>query len=106
MFQFKTNLSPALKTEIVTKGTAQATINNIISYANTLKETNISQETYKGNRKEITDEAITAFNQIYDQVISIAKKHISEFVERKEKFESLRSFQKIDFKGIYNFGIK
>ena len=38
--------------------------------------------------------------------ISIAKKHISEFVERKEKFESLRSFQKIDFKGIYNFGIK
>jgi hypothetical protein len=38
--------------------------------------------------------------------ISIPKKYISEFVERKEKFESLRSFQKIDFGGIYNFGIK
>lgn len=38
--------------------------------------------------------------------ISITKKHISEFVERKEKFESIRSFQKIDFEGIYNIGIK
>lgn len=38
--------------------------------------------------------------------ISIPKKYISEFLERKEKFESLRSFQKIDFGGIYNFGIK
>ena len=73
LFQFKTNLNPTLNTEIVSKGTAQATIDNIIGYANTLKEANITQETYKGTRKEITDEAITAFNLIYDQVISIAK---------------------------------
>lgn len=38
--------------------------------------------------------------------VSITKKHISEFVERKQKFESIRSFQKIDFEGIYNIGIK
>jgi hypothetical protein len=94
LFQFKTNLSPALKTEIVTKGTAQATINNIISYANTLKETNISQETYKGNRKEITDEAITAFNQIYDQVISIAK-IASNFYKTDKTKQQLFNFAKV-----------
>jgi hypothetical protein len=38
--------------------------------------------------------------------VSITKKHISEFVERKQKFESIRSFQKINFEGIYNIGIK
>lgn len=44
----------------------------------------------------------------YDKIkeISISEKHIKEFVEHKEKFESIRSFQKIDFEGIYNFGIK
>ncbi len=73
LFQFKTNLNPTLNTEIVSKGIAQATIDTIMGYANTLKDANISQETFKGTRKEITDEAINAFNQIYDQVISIAK---------------------------------
>ena len=73
LFQFKTNLTPILNTEIVIKGTAQTTIDNIIGYANTLKTANITQEIFKGSRKEITDEAIKAFNEIYDQVISIAK---------------------------------
>lgn len=73
LFQFKTNMSSILKAEIVTKGTAETTIDNIIDYAGVLKNANINQETFKGTRKEITDEAITAFNDIYDRVISIAK---------------------------------
>jgi hypothetical protein len=49
-------------------------------------------------------EPIENFEDIKE--VSITKKHISEFVERKQKFESIRSFQKIDFEGIYNIGIK
>lgn len=94
LFQFKTNLNPSLNTEIVTKGTAQATIDNIIGYSNTLKDANITQETYKGTRKEITDEAITAFNQIYDQVISIAKIS-SNFYKTDKTKQQLFSFAKV-----------
>jgi hypothetical protein len=94
LFQFKTNFSPTLNTEIVTKGIAQATIDTIIGYANTLKEANISQETYKGARKEITDEAITAFNNIYDQVISIAK-IASNFYKTDKTKQQQFSFAKV-----------
>ena len=66
-------MTAILKAEIVAKGTAEITINNIVGYAEVLKNANIDQETFKGTRKEITDEAIIAFNDIYDRVISIAK---------------------------------
>ena len=72
LFQYKQNLTPALKADIIAKGTAQTTLDAITAQAQTLKDANISQETYKGTRKEITTEAITAFNTIYDTVISIA----------------------------------
>lgn len=94
LFQFKTNLTPTLNTEIVTKGTAQTTLDNIISYANALKNANISQETFKGTRKEITDEAINTFNQIYDQVISIAK-IASNFYKNEKTKQQLFSFAKV-----------
>jgi hypothetical protein len=94
LFQFKTNLNPSLNTEIVYKGTAQTTIDNIIGYTNTLKDANISQETFKGIRKEITDDAITAFNQIYDQVISIAK-IASNFYKTDKTKQQLFSFAKV-----------
>jgi hypothetical protein len=73
LFQFKTNLNPTLIAEIVAKGTSQSTIDNIVNYAEVLKNANIDQETFKGTRKEITDEAIKAFNEIYESVISVAK---------------------------------
>lgn len=52
LFQFKTNLNPTLNAEIVAKGIAQITIDNIIGYANTLKDANITQEIYKGTEKK------------------------------------------------------
>jgi hypothetical protein len=94
LFQFKTNMNTTLNTEIVSKGTAQTTIDNIIGYSTTLKDANITQETYKGTRQEITDEAITAFNQIYDQVISIAKIS-SNFYKTDKTKQQLFSFAKI-----------
>ncbi|MBC7525699.1 MAG: hypothetical protein H7239_14840 [Flavobacterium sp.] len=94
LFQFKTNMTSILKTEIVTKGTAEITINNIVSYATVLKTANIDQETFKGTRKEITDEAITAFNEIYDKVISIAKIS-SNFYKKEKTKQQLFSYAKV-----------
>jgi hypothetical protein len=73
LFQYKQNLTPALKSELMAKGTAESTLDTLTANAQTLKQANINQETFKGTRKEITNEAITAFNAIYDQIISIAK---------------------------------
>lgn len=72
LFQYKTNLTPTLKAEIVAKGTAQAALDAILVYADTLKDANVHQEGSKGTRKEITSEAILAFNEIYSTVSSIA----------------------------------
>ena len=94
LFQFKKNLNPTLSTEIVAKGTSQNTINNIIDYAEVLKKANIDQETFKGTRTEITDEAITAFNEIYDQVISIARISANFYKTNKVK-QQLFSFAKV-----------
>jgi hypothetical protein len=94
LYQIKNNLTPELNTEIVAKGTAQATIDNIIGYANTLQEANVNQEGKKGERKIITDEVITIFNDIYDQVISIAK-IAANFYKTDKKKQELFSFAKV-----------
>ena len=73
LFQFKTNLSISLRTEIVTKGTADALLTKIVNYANNLKSADITQENTKGIKKVITVEAITDFNAIYNRVISVSK---------------------------------
>jgi hypothetical protein len=73
LFQYKNNLTPTLKADIIAKGTAAATLDTITAQAQTLKDANINQETFKGTRKEITEEAITAFNTIYDQIMTITK---------------------------------
>lgn len=72
LFQYNTNLTPALKTEIVAKGTAAAALDAINTYAQTLKDADIFQEGTKGTRKEITSETIQIFNDIYSTVSSIA----------------------------------
>lgn len=94
LFQFKINLTPTLNAEIVSKGTAQTTIDTIISFANALKEANITQETFKGTRKELTDEAIVAFNLVYDEIISIAKIASNFFKTDKAKQQQF-SFAKV-----------
>lgn len=94
LYQFKTNLTAELKNQIVTKGTSQDQLDKITTYADELKDKNVLQEGKKGTRKEITEEAITAFNAIYDQVIAVAKISATFFKDRptiKEQF----SFNKV-----------
>jgi hypothetical protein len=95
LYKFKTNLSASLKQEIVDKGTAQTILDQITTYADTLKNADITQETFKGTRKEITTEAINFFNDIYDDVISIAKISAKFYKDEPIK-RDLFSFAKIN----------
>jgi hypothetical protein len=58
LFRFSKNMTPDLQTNITNLGTAPI---------------NITQETFKSTRKEVTAEGITAFNAVYDAVISVGR---------------------------------
>lgn len=94
LFQFKTNLTPEVRTIITDQGTAPATLDTIILYAEELKNANIAQEGNKGARKEITAEAVTAFNAIYDKVINIAVIS-AKFYKDKPELKDQFSFTKV-----------
>jgi len=83
LYQFKKNMDATLKTEITAKGTAATSIDEIIAFADTLKNANVTQETYKSNRPAITEQAIIAFNDLYDDIISIGR--ISSRAYTKDK---------------------
>lgn len=94
LYQYKTNLTPDLKQQIVNKGTAEEQLDKITSYADELKNKNVLQEGKKGTKKETTEEAIIALNTIYDKVIAVAKISATFFKDRptiKEQF----SFNKV-----------
>jgi len=94
LFQFKKNLTPGLKDEIVIKGTAKAVLDTITGYADNLKNANVSQESFKGMRKTITADAINEFNAIYDRVISICK-IAAKFYKDKPDAKDQFSFTKV-----------
>lgn len=73
LYSFKKGLNNKLRENIIVKGTAPELIDRIIAYADQMKQTNISQETLKETTKELSDEALQEFNNIYDQVIGICK---------------------------------
>lgn len=73
LYRFRTNLTPELRSEITIKGTDDETLNRICIYADQMSDANITQETLKGSRKTITEEAVNEFNAIYNEVISVAK---------------------------------
>ena len=95
LYKFKTNLTPALKAQIVAKGTVQTILDQTATYADTLKNADINQETFKGTKKEITSAAVYAFNEIYDQVISVGK-IAAKFYKDQPVKRDLFSFAKIN----------
>ena len=94
LFQYKTNLTPTLKTEIENAGTATATLDAITAYADALKGANVTQEGNKGTRKEITNQAITTFNTIYNRVSGIAK-IANNFYKGNPALQQQFSFNKV-----------
>jgi hypothetical protein len=100
LYMFKQNL-PGLRAEIEAKGTDKASLDTIVGYADTLKNANISQETFKGGKKTITAEAVTEFNDIYDELISICKIAAKFFMEEphlKDQFTYSKVLKTLNFK--------
>ena len=100
LYQFKTNLTPALKIEISDKGTNPTILESIVNYATTLKNADVTQEGFKSTRPELTADAITALNEIYDDVISIAKIASNFFKDntaKKEQFSFRNVSKKLNY---------
>lgn len=94
LFQFKKNITPAIKTLITNKGINPSTIDDIISYADDLNNANVNQETFKANRPTITAEAIQQFNDLYIDVTAICK-IVQRLFKDDATFKETFSFTKI-----------
>ncbi len=73
LYQFKNNMTDTLAAEINGKKMNPVLIPNIIGYADTLKASNVTQESAKKNRPKISEASIVALNEIYNTVISICE---------------------------------
>ena len=75
LFQFKTNLTPALRQAITDKGINAVLLDNIITYADTFKQANATQESLKTSTKAIT-RRITSYNVCYTKLLRIAASQV------------------------------
>jgi len=91
--KFKENIGTH-QADIVAKGMAVALITNIIGYADTLKNANVTQETAKGSRKTITDAALTEFNAIYEIISGVCKICFNFYKDDKPR-QDMFSFSKV-----------
>ena len=66
-------MTAALKTDIVAKGTEEASIDDLMALAQTLKNANVTQSTFKINRAVLTEDTIKIFNDIYSEGIALGK---------------------------------
>ena len=73
LYAFKKGMTPKLKADITAKGTNPELIDRIVGYAGQLQQANLVQEGQKGATKEVSQEAVDAFNTIYSDVIGICK---------------------------------
>jgi hypothetical protein len=99
LYQFKINMSDTLRQEIVAKGLSATLIDNIIGYADTFKQANVTQETFKSSTKEVTKEVVDVFNAIYDEIIAICK-----IASKYYKYEPLKKEQFTFAKALSNLG--
>ncbi|NJN26647.1 MAG: hypothetical protein HC819_12035 [Cyclobacteriaceae bacterium] len=99
LYQFKINMSDTLRQEIVAKGLNTTLIDNIIGYANTFKQANVTQETFKSATKEVAKEVNDAFTAIYDEIIAICK-----IASKYYKYEPLKKEQFTFAKALSNLG--
>lgn len=89
LYTFKMNMTPGLSAEIIAKGMNPVLIDKISGYAITLKNANVTQETFKSTTKEVTLEVVKTFEAIYDEIIGICKKAsklLSDQPVKKEQF--------------------
>lgn len=100
LYTFKTNMTDTLRQEVIAKGLSASLIDNIIGYADTFKNANVTQETLKETTKEITKEVSDIFNAIYDEIIAICK-----IASNYYQYEPLKKDQFTFGKAITNLGV-
>ena len=71
--RIKTGITPEIRSELEEKGMSPLTIDNIVTHADQYLEANVRQETFKGDKKVLTDVNVQELNAVYTQVSGIAK---------------------------------
>lgn len=87
LFTLKSNLTPAVKAELVEAGANPAAIDTLLQQATQLIASNDEQEALKVNRKNVNKVNVEELNDIYDEVISVCKLVGTYFVGNKELLE-------------------
>jgi hypothetical protein len=68
------NLTAQVKAQLLKEtGISSAVLDAAVDKAEQMIAANVQQESYKGFRRVVTQEAITVFNKIYDDAISISR---------------------------------
>lgn len=94
LYTFSMNMTPILKAELTAKGMKATFIDTISGYAGTLKDANVTQETFKSSTKEITLEVRDTFEAIYTEIIGICKKASKLFNDQPVKKDQF-TFSKV-----------
>lgn len=100
LHRLKTGITSEIRTELEEKGMSPATIDNIVTHAGEYLEANVKQETFKGDKKVLTDANVQELNAIYTQVSGIAKVARTFYKGRRVEQDKF-SFKKI----VKNLGI-
>lgn len=83
LLTLKRNLTPEIKTELVTGGASATTIEKLLLQAAQLIEANEKQESLKNLRKSSNSANVDELNAIYNKVIDICKLVSTYFVSNK-----------------------
>jgi hypothetical protein len=93
LYQFKSNLTEELMTELIGKGIMKESLVALCDHAEKLKNADVAQEMSKGSRKLMTAEAVAEFNAVYVQVVSMSKIAV-KFLKGNKAGQELFSFSK------------
>ena len=94
LYQYSANLTPQLRNEIAEKGTDAATLDTVLGFTENLKNANVGQEGFKGERKNLTNGMRTELNAIYQEVITISK-IAAKFYKDNDSIRDQFSFSKV-----------
>jgi hypothetical protein len=94
LYTLKVNMTPELSAELTAKGMNPVLIDKLTGYAITLKNANVTQETFKSTTKEVTLDVVKTFEAIYDEIIGICKKASKLFSDQPVKKEQF-TFSKV-----------
>lgn len=73
LYKFDKNLTITLKSDIISAGISSKLLDDIVGYAQTLRNANVTQETAKDLRKDISEDKVAELNTIYDNIIGVAR---------------------------------